>query len=121
MFPHLDVILIEVTKKKIEFLELVAAQLDLDSIMVMDIDWRTFLRKTDEPIDMFVSRASLHPDELIRMFKGNCPYRTKQVVYWASMEWKIMAIEKPFFEKEEQYITGHKERRLIFFANPKNK
>ncbi|CAN5196114.1 hypothetical protein BH09DEP1_BH09DEP1_0190 [soil metagenome] len=119
MYPHLDVILIEVTKKKIEFLELVSAQLDLDSIMVMDLDWRTFLRKTDEPIDLFVSRASLHPDDLIRMFKGNCPYRTKQVVYWASKELQIMEIEKPFFVKEEHYTTRHKERRLIFFANAK--
>jgi 16S rRNA (guanine527-N7)-methyltransferase len=117
MYPHLDVILIEVTKKKIEFLELVCAELDLDNILTMDIDWRTFLRKTDEPIDLFVSRASLHPDELIRMFKGNCPYRTKQVVYWASTEWKIMASEQPFFEKEVTYKVGSKERRFIFFAN----
>lgn len=116
MFPHLDVILIEVTKKKIEFLELVCAELDLENIMTMDIDWRTFLRKTDEPVDLFVSRASLHPDELIRMFRANCPYRDKQVVYWASTEWHIMASEKPFFEKEVTYKVGSKERRFIFFG-----
>lgn len=119
VFPHLDVILIEVTKKKIEFLELVCAELDLDSIMPMDLDWRTFLRKTDEPIDLFVSRASLHPDELIRMFKANCPYRTKQVVYWASKEWQLSAVEEPFFEKEERYSVKNKERRLIFFSTNK--
>lgn len=117
MYPHLDVQLIEVTKKKIEFLELVCAELDLDNIMTMDIDWRTFLRKTDEPIDLFVSRASLHPDELIRMFKGNCPYRTKKVVYWASKEWQLSAVEEPFFEKEVTYKVGSKERRFVFFAN----
>lgn len=116
VFPHLDAILIEVTKKKIEFLELVCAELDLESIMPMDLDWRTFLRKTDEPIDLFVSRASLHPDELIRMFKSNCPYRTKQVVYWASKEWRLSSVEEPFFEKEEQYTVKNKERKLIFFA-----
>lgn len=121
MFPHLDVILIEVTKKKIEFLELVCAELDLDNIIAMDIDWRTFLRKTDEPIDLFVSRASLHPDELIRMFKANCPYKDKKIVYWASKEWELSAKEEPYFEKEERYTVRSKERRLIFFAQSKNK
>ncbi len=116
LFPHLDVILIEVTKKKIDFLELVCAQLDLDNILPMDIDWRTFLRKTDEPIDLFVSRASLHPDELIRMFRANCPYRDKKVVYWASKEWQLSAVEQPFFEKEITYRVANKERRLIFFS-----
>lgn len=116
VFPHLDVILIEVTKKKIQFLELVCAELDLDNILQMDIDWRTFLRKTDEPIDLFVSRASLHPNELIRMFKANCPYRDKKVVYWASKEWQLSAVEEPFFEKEERYTIKNKERRLIFFS-----
>lgn len=116
LFPHLDVILIEVTKKKIDFLELVCAQLDLDNILPMDIDWRTFLRKTDEPIDLFVSRASLHPDELVRMFRANCPYRDKKVVYWASKEWQLSAVEQPFFEKEVTYKVANKERRLVFFS-----
>ncbi|GMU19198.1 MAG: hypothetical protein AMXMBFR12_03900 [Candidatus Babeliales bacterium] len=120
VFPHLDAILIEVTKKKIEFLELVCAELDLESIMPMDLDWRTFLRKTDEPIDLFVSRASLHPDELIRMFKPICPYRDKKVVYWASKEWQLSAVEEPFFEKEERYTVKNKERRLIFFGKVQN-
>ncbi len=119
MFPHLDLMLIEVTKKRVEFLEKVLAELDLDSAMVMDIDWRTFLRKTNEPIDLFVARASLHTDELMRMFKPSCPYQDKQLVYWASKEWQIDAAEKPFFQKEATYTIQNRVRRLIFFATKK--
>ena len=117
-FPHLRVVLIEVTKKKIEFLNTVIATLKLEGIEVRDSDWRTFIRKTDEPIDLFVSRASLHTDELMRMFKENCVYRTRQLVYWASKEWQLTAIEKPYFVKETTYMIMQKTRRFIFFAYP---
>lgn len=117
-FPHLRVVLIEVTKKKIEFLNTVISTLKLEGIHVQDIDWRTFIRKTDEPIDLFVSRASLHTDELMRMFKENCVYRTRQLVYWASQEWQLTSIEKPYFVKEASYMIMQKKRRFIFFAHP---
>ncbi len=117
MFPHLRVVLIEVTKKKIEFLNTVISTLQLEGIEVRDMDWRTFIRKTDEPIDLFVSRASLHTDELMRMFKENCVYRTRQLVYWASQEWQLTAIEKPYFVKEVSYMIMQKTRRFIFFAH----
>lgn len=120
LYPHLDIILIEVTKKKIEFLETVISTLKLDDSMVMDIDWRTFLRKTNEPIDLFVSRASLHTGELARMFKQNCPYKTKIVVYWASKDWQMGEDETPFFVSEHSYTVKDRERRLIFFAAAKN-
>ena len=80
------------------------------------MDWRTFLRKTDEPIELFVSRASLHTDELMRMFKPSCPYNNRQLVYWASVEWQITKQEEPFFEREIEYMVKTKKRRLIFFA-----
>ena len=117
-FPHLRVILIEVTKKKIEFLNTVIDTLKLEGIEVRDMDWRTFIRKTDEPIDLFISRASLHTDELMRMFKGNCVYRTRQLVYWASQEWQLTSVEKPYFVKEVAYTIMQKKRRFIFFAYP---
>lgn len=116
LFPHLQCILLEVTKKKIEFLELVAGRLSLDKCSVRDIDWRTFLRKTDEPVDLFVARASLHPDELLRMFKPSSPYKTKTLIYWASQEWQPLAKQKPFIYREEGYTVKDKRRRLIFFA-----
>lgn len=115
-FPHLKVILIEVTKKKIEFLNLVIDTLELTDIQVHDMDWRTFIRKTDYPIDLFVSRASLHTDELMRMFKENCVYKTRQLVYWASQDWKLTPLEQPYFVKEVSYVIKQKKRRLIFFA-----
>jgi 16S rRNA (guanine527-N7)-methyltransferase len=116
-FPHLRVVLIEVTKKKIEFLNTVINTLQLEGIEVRDMDWRTFIRKTDEQIDLFVSRASLHTDELMRMFKENCVYRTRQLVYWASQEWQLTLIEKPYFVKEVSYMIMQKTRRFIFFAH----
>lgn len=116
VFPQVKVILIEVTKKKIEFLNLVIDRLGLKNIEVHESDWRTFLRKTDYPIDLFVSRASLHPDELVRMFKENCVYKTRQLVYWASKEWNLMPAERPYFVKEVSYQIQHKTRRFIFFA-----
>lgn len=117
-FPHVNVILIEVTKKKIEFLNHVIDTLQLENIEVQDIDWRTFIRKTDYPVDLFVSRASLHTDELMRMFKQNCVYKTRQLVYWASQEWQLTPAEKPYFVKEVSYAIKQKKRRFIFFAYP---
>lgn len=116
LFPELEVILIEVTKKKIDFLHSVIEKLELKKCRVFDMDWRTFLRKTNEPIDLFVSRASLHTGELIRALKPGCVYKKSLVVYWASKDWHIMAEEQPFFEKEEAYTIHNKHRRLIFFA-----
>lgn len=118
VFPYLKVILIEVTKKKIDFLNLVIDTLQLDDIEVQDIDWRTFIRKTDYPVDLFVSRASLHTEELMRMFKENCVYKTRQLVYWASQEWQLSATERPYFIKEVAYTIKQKKRRFIFFAYP---
>lgn len=117
-FPHIQVILIEVAHKKVNFLNEVIAALDLENIEVIDLDWRTFLRKTEEPVDLFVSRASLHTDELIRMFKPSCPYKGAQLAYWASKEWQPTKIEEPFLIKDKEYMIKSKKRRIIFFANP---
>lgn len=80
------------------------------------MDWRTFLRKTKYPIDLFTARASLHTDELIRMFKPSCLYNKSGLVYWASKEWHLSAIEEPFFSKEVTYTVKNRQRKLIFFA-----
>lgn len=121
LFPDLEVILIEVTKKKIDFLHTVIEQLKLQKCRIFDMDWRTFLRKTNEPIKLFVSRASLHTGELLRALKPGCVYKKSSVVYWASKDWHIMQEEQPFFEKEEAYIIQNKHRRLIFFAAQSDK
>jgi len=116
-FPHLAVTLIEVSAKKADFLKMVVEQLKLEKVFVEELDWRTFLRKTDYPIDLFVSRASLHTDELVRMFRPSCAYKNAHLVYWASRHWQITPMEQPFFWKEYSYSLLHKERKLIFFKS----
>jgi 16S rRNA (guanine527-N7)-methyltransferase len=114
-FPHLSVILLEVNQKKVDFLNKVINELQLEKIKVIDKDWRTFLRKEEYPIDLFLSRASLHTDELIRMFQPSCYYNSAMLVYWASAYWQLMPLEEPFFLKECPYSIQNKKRRLIFF------
>ncbi len=47
VFPHLQISLIEVAHKKINFLNEVIRALNLENVEVVDLDWRTFLRKTE--------------------------------------------------------------------------
>lgn len=117
VFPHLAIYLLEVNKKKINFLNEVATLLQLSDVTTIDYDWRTFLRKTNLEIDLFVSRASLHPDELLRVFKASSPYKNSQMVYWASQSWSPTQDEKNYLARQETYDVGNKTRRLIFFNN----
>lgn len=116
LFPHLQVILIEVTHKKIEFLKMVIDQLGLQNIEIAALDWRTFLRKTSYNIDCFVARASLSVPELLRIFRASCSYNTAFLIYWASRQWQIVDSEKEYFLKEVHYGVGVKKRRFIFFG-----
>jgi 16S rRNA (guanine(527)-N(7))-methyltransferase RsmG len=115
LFPHLTVYLIEVTQKKREFLAHVIEQLDLSDMVLVDLDWRSFLRTTNYAIDLFVSRAALAPLELMRMYRSTCPYNKQKLVYWASRDWQASVKELSFIKKEWQYLIGSKKRRLIFF------
>lgn len=114
-FPHLSVILIEVTTKKVEFLNNVINELQLENIKVVQVDWRTFLRKEQYPIDLFLARASLHTDELIRMFQPSSSYKAASLVYWASRHWIMSQQEESFFWKECYYKIQNIQRKLIFF------
>ena len=114
-YPHLAVVLIEVSKKKILFLEKLIDVLRLENVLLGSLDWRTFLRKTNYSIDLFLARASLSVEELIRMFKPACHYRNAQLVYWASRTWVIPAVAQSFIQKEEWYKINNKKRRYIFF------
>lgn len=115
-YPHLKIFLIEVTHKKCEFLTHIIKELGLEQVEVLDIDWRTFLRKTDLDIDLFCSRAALHTEELLRMFKPSCFYNNRELVYWASRDWKASKKDEDYILKESEYILGNKKRRLIFFG-----
>ena len=57
-FPHLQVTLIEVTQKRVNFLQKVIDELGLTLTTVCAQDWRTFLRKSQLTVNCFVSRAS---------------------------------------------------------------
>lgn len=117
-YPHLVLTLIEVNHKKIHFLEEVAKKIGLSDIFTSDYDWRTFLRKIDDPIDLFCARASLHPEELLRMFKQSSPYRQGTLVYWASSHWASSELIKPYIMQDVPYKIAHKRRRLVVFKQP---
>ena len=112
-YPHLKIVLIEVNNKKITFLNEVIAELKLKDISIASQDWRTFLRTTDYDIDLFCARASLQPDELIRMFKPSSPYKNSLCIYWASIEWHPDKKTSPFIHSNMPYEVGNKKRRLF--------
>lgn len=114
-FPQLRMTLLEVCEKKAAFLELVIQELGLTNCSVSTLDWRTFLRHATEPIEIFLSRASLQPEELVRMFKPSSPYKNGQLVYWASVHWRPGAAEKPFLLKMQDYHVGDQQRVYGFF------
>ena len=115
LYPHLEMLLIEVNLKKANFLEEVAARLSLDHVEVCDQDWRSFLRGYDKKADVVVSRASLSVVELLRMFKQSSILKDATLVYWASKYWNATQSEAELLEREESYNVDHKLRRLIFF------
>lgn len=116
-YPHLKLVLIEVIQKKINFLQDVVDQLGLEGVEMCVMDWRNFLRHTDYPIDLFVSRASLRPEDLIHMFKGASPYQDKNIVYWASQTWQPSKKEELYIQQTHSYAVG-KNRKLVVLAKP---
>ena len=116
-FPHLQLVLVEVNNKKIKFLRRVIAELGLKKCEVYPLDWRTFLRKTQyDDLNLFCARASLKPEELLRMFKPSCPYKNTQLVYWASESWQPSEKVKPFVRRQEAYKIQRKKRKLFFMS-----
>ena len=101
-------------QKKVAFLHQVVDKLGLVDVQVFAVDWRTFLRKTDLPIDLFLARASVQPEQLINMFKAACPYNKAQLIYWASRHWQPSKVVKPYIIEEASYQIGPKQRRYIF-------
>jgi len=114
VFPHLRLVLVEVNNKKIKFLRRVIQELGLKKCEVYPLDWRTFLRKTEYELDLFCARASLQPEELLRMFKPSCPYKDAQLVYWASELWEPGEKLKSFVRQQELYRIQRKKRKLVF-------
>jgi len=117
LYPHLDVVLIEVNLKKANFLEEVATLLGLEHVEVCDQDWRSFVRGYDKTPDIVVSRASLAVAELLRMFKPSSMLKDATLVYFASKYFNATQSEAKYLEREEDYSVDHKLRRLIFFKD----
>lgn len=115
LYPHLHTTLIEVNNKKRTFLEHIIKEFSLDNMSIYPHDWRTFLRSTNYAIDYFFARASLQPEELVRIFKPTSPYKNSTLVYWASQQWVPEKIEAPFIQKEVFYTTDDKQRKFVFF------
>lgn len=116
-YPHLFMVLIEVNNKKRDFLQKVVDEFGLEQVVISDLDWRTFIRKTSYPIELFCARASLHPDELVRILKPSSWYKDAEMVYWASAQWQPEAKEVPFISRKESYSVGDRNRQLIFFKS----
>ena len=115
-YPHLKIYLIEVKEKKVAYLKEVIEKLRLDSIEVIDLDWRTFLRKTEYKIDLFCARASLPFADLMRMFKPASPYKKSSLAYWASRHWIAQQNEKEYISKEFAYTIENRQRRLVLLT-----
>lgn len=114
-YPQVRMVLIEVIQKKITFLEQVIKELRLHDVEICDMDWRNFLRHTDYPIDLFVSRASLRPEDLIHMFKESSPYQDRSIVYWASQNWQALPKEEQYIKEIYEYEVG-KKRKLVILS-----
>jgi len=117
LFPHLQLVIIEVNHKKLQFLQAVIDELKLENVQLHDLDWRTFLRHIDLPIELFLARASLQPVELLRIFKMQSPYKQATLVYWASQHWQPDDAVKPYISNDQWYEVGQKRRQYIFFEH----
>ncbi|KKP22579.1 MAG: Ribosomal RNA small subunit methyltransferase G [candidate division TM6 bacterium GW2011_GWF2_28_16] len=117
LFPDIKLYLIEVTQKKQKFLSFLIDRLSLQNTEIINLDWRTFLRKTDYKIDYFVTKAALHEVELIRMFQPSCAYKNAKLVYWASQDLVIYPKAEKFILQEKFYKLAKKERKLVFMGN----
>lgn len=116
VFPHLKIVLIEVTKKKVQYLMDLIKLLELENIEIQSLDWRTFLRKFDTKIDLFVTRAAIDEVELIRAFKPACLHKDSQIAYWTTQEWECHAKARPFIKKIDEYKLGSKHRKIVFLG-----
>ena len=115
MCPHITFNLVEVNLKKVNFLRMMAQELGLENIVVHTDDWRTFLRKFENSADLFIARASLPVDELLRVFKPSSKFKEAIFVYWASKKWVPNIQEKEYLVTCSSYYVGEKERQLCFF------
>lgn len=115
MFPELPFILIEVLAKRQKFLKEVIEALQLSHITVYEFDWRQFLRTTSSKADVFVSRASLIPSELLRLFQPSTNYNSSTLLYWGSKEWNPSPKESTYYTRSFWYQLHERTRQIAQF------
>lgn len=116
--PSIQFCLIEVNLKKVAFLESIAQELGLSNVSVVSYDFRSFIRAAPVTVDLFIARASLEVDELLRIFKPSSAYKQARFVYWASGTWTVSsALQKQYFYQRYEYTVGVKQRALCLFVN----
>lgn len=116
MFPHLKVFLIEVNKKKIEFLKFAIKELELENIEIVCLDWRTFTRKTNYSIDIFVTKAAILGTEMVRMFRSTSAYKNSAIIYWTSESWQADKDVIKFLYKQIPYSLNMKPFQFVILA-----
>jgi 16S rRNA (guanine(527)-N(7))-methyltransferase RsmG len=116
IFPHLQIFLLEVNKKKQQFLQALIDHLNLKDIEIVDLDWRTFLRTTQADIDLFVTRAAIDELELSRMFQPGCFYKNSRLIYWVTDVWEPHPRAKQFLRDLKNYSLGKRQRKLAFMG-----
>ena len=116
-FPHLKLLILEVTNKKLNFLKELVKELDLKDVEFYELDWRTFLRTTEGKIDLFVSRAAFDEVELCRMFRQNCDYKNSKAAYWVSELWEPEKKVEKYLKDTKEYKLAKKLRKITFWGN----
>ncbi len=118
IFPHLNVILIEVTKKKQQFLLEIIEQLSLENVTICDLDWRTFIRTTEHSVDLFVTRAAVDELELCKAFRAAGHYRNATIAYWVTDPWEPSKkiVDMNLIRRYGQYKLSVKKRQIAFLA-----
>ena len=108
--------LLEIRVKRLDFLKAIQEKLDLTKLLIDNRDWLTFIRAKKDPVDYYIARASLQPEELVKVL--NVEPKTI-VIYWACENWQPTLKLKDLIIKDESYEVGDKKRRLIFFSKNK--
>ena len=111
-----NITLLEIREKRIKFLEESKDILGLNNATVDSRDWLTFIRAKRDPVDYYIARASLQPEDLIKVFSRD-PDST--IVYWASEIWEPSDKIKDYIVKDFPYNVGERERRLVFLKKRK--
>jgi 16S rRNA (guanine(527)-N(7))-methyltransferase RsmG len=121
VFPEKKFYLIEVVKKKINFLQECIKILELKNCIILDKDFKTCIRKNlCEKTTLFLARASLSQKELFFIFfDQNSKLKNSYILYWSSKKTYEETKKNPKKEitfESYKYIISEKERYYVLFS-----